>query len=291
MSFKKIIFIKCILFLNISLAYAEFEVVEKNVNIIESSKINSDGTESLFRNNGSVLTGNFKTKNNKKSVSKNENSKPQLDNRLNNQNRITDNMLGILPNGTYKYKNLEDSIIELFPSADPKLDTKSKTKKNEEDVEEDYPEYDDEETIAYKNKLKSEDARIQGEKERYKILVENNYVDYNKIKIKNEPITFIDYKYNDTQVNNTNSVQKFNKDKSNEILKKSINQFNYNFLYLILSLITLSFVFFFMTKKIKEFFANRKKQKAILNNQIHKKDVNNLTTNNNNKEVNSNVRK
>ena len=38
MSFKKIIFIKCILFLNISLAYAEFEVVEKNANVIESSK-------------------------------------------------------------------------------------------------------------------------------------------------------------------------------------------------------------------------------------------------------------
>ena len=287
MSFKKIIFIKCILFLNISLAYAEFEIVEKNANIIESSKINSDGTESLFKNNGSVSTGNSKTKNNTKSVPKNEKSK--LDNSLNNQNRITDNMLGILPNGTYKYKNLEDSIIELFPSADPKLDTKSKTKKNEDDIEEEYPEYDDEETIAYKNKLKSEDARIQGEKERYKILVENNYVDYNKIKVKNEPITFIDYKYNDTQVNNTNSVQKFNKDKSNEILKKSISQFNYNFLYLILSLITLSFVFFFIKKKIKEFFANRKKQRIILNNQIHKKDVSNL--NNNKKEANSDVRK
>ncbi len=247
MSFKKIIFIKCILFLNISLAYAEFEIVEKNANIIESSKINSDGTESLFKNNGSVSTGNSKTKNNTKSVPKNEKSK--LDNSLNNQNRITDNMLGILPIGTYKYKNLEDSIIELFPSADPKLDTKSKTKKNEDDIEEEYPEYDDEETIAYKNKLKSEDARIQGEKERYKILVENNYVDYNKIKVKNEPITFIDYKYNDTQVNNTNSVQKFNKDKSNEILKKSIIQFNYNFLYLILSLITLSFFSSLLQKK------------------------------------------
>ncbi len=283
MSFKKIIFIKCILFLNISLAYAEFEIVEKNANIIESSKINSDGTESLFKNNGSVSTGNSKTKNNTKSVPKNEKSK--LDNSLNNQNRITDNMLGILPNGTYKYKNLEDSIIELFPSADPKLDTKSKTKKNEDDIEEEYPEYDDEETIAYKNKLKSEDARIQGEKERYKILVENNYVDYNKIKVKNEPITFIDYKYNDTQVNNTNSVQKFNKDKSNEILKKSIIQFNYNFLYLILSLITLSFFFFFITKKIKELFTKIKKQKENLNNQTDKKYINN------NKEVNHDIRK
>lgn len=283
MSFKKIIFIKCILFLNISLAYAEFEVIEKNANIIESSKINSDGTESLFKNNGSVSTGNSKTKNNTKSVPKNEKSK--LDNSLNNQNRITDNMLGILPNGTYKYKNLEDSIIELFPSADPKLDTKSKTKKNEDDIEEEYPEYDDEETIAYKNKLKSEDARIQGEKERYKILVENNYVDYNKIKVKNEPITFIDYKYNDTQVNNTNSVQKFNKDKSNEILKKSIIQFNYNFLYLILSLITLSFFFFFITKKIKELFTKIKKQKENLNNQTDKKYINN------NKEVNHDIRK
>ncbi len=280
---KKIIFIKCILFLNISLAYAEFEIVEKNANIIESSKINSDGTESLFKNNGSVSTGNSKTKNNTKSVPKNEKSK--LDNSLNNQNRITDNMLGILPNGTYKYKNLEDSIIELFPSADPKLDTKSKTKKNEDDIEEEYPEYDDEETIAYKNKLKSEDARIQGEKERYKILVENNYVDYNKIKVKNEPITFIDYKYNDTQVNNTNSVQKFNKDKSNEILKKSIIQFNYNFLYLILSLITLSFFFFFITKKIKELFTKIKKQKENLNNQTDKKYINN------NKEVNHDIRK
>ena len=283
MSFKKIIFIKCILFLNISLAYAEFEIVEKNANIIESSKINSDGTESLFKNNGSVSTGNSKTKNNTKSVPKNEKSK--LDNSLNNQNRITDNMLGILPNGTYKYKNLEDSIIELFPSADPKLDTKSKTKKNEDDIEEEYPEYDDEETIAYKNKLKSEDARIQGEKERYKILVENNYVDYNKIKVKNEPITFIDYKYNDTQVNNTNSVQKINKDKSNEILKKSIIQFNYNFLYLILSLITLSFFFFFITKKIKELFTKIKKQKENLNNQTDKKYINN------NKEVNHDIRK
>ena len=53
MSFKKIIFIKCILFLNISLAYAEFEIVEK-------SEIEVEVNNNYFKGTHFLVEGNFR---------------------------------------------------------------------------------------------------------------------------------------------------------------------------------------------------------------------------------------